>query len=158
MAEDPIKPVRLVFEQGEAVEALPESQVLPPPEDEGGGGGPGGPRGEGGLPELCPVVPLGIAGEWLYFMDDSRQVREIKHKDMSRLNVAGLFGRRIPWLYNTWSRVDKDGNKLWQNYRIHPIKDDPKAALWYTIGDVEKHKAQKIDYLVGQERSKPFGV
>jgi hypothetical protein len=30
---------------------------------------------------------------------------------------------------------DKDGNELWKNYKVHPIKDDPKAAFWYTLGD-----------------------
>jgi len=30
---------------------------------------------------------------------------------------------------------DKDGNELWKNYQVHPIKDDPKAAFWYTLGD-----------------------
>ena len=24
---------------------------------------------------------------------------------------------------------------LWKNYKVHPIKDDPKAAFWYTLGD-----------------------
>lgn len=44
---------------------------------------------------------------------------------------------------------DKDGNKLWQNYEVHPIKDDPKAALWYTIGDVETHKPTSPPYATG---------
>lgn len=30
---------------------------------------------------------------------------------------------------------DKDGNELWKNYKVHPIKDDKKAAFWYTLGD-----------------------
>ena len=30
---------------------------------------------------------------------------------------------------------DKDGKELWKNYQVHPIKDDPKAAFWYTLGD-----------------------
>ena len=30
---------------------------------------------------------------------------------------------------------DKDGKMLWKNYKVHPIKDDPKAAFWYTLGD-----------------------
>ena len=30
---------------------------------------------------------------------------------------------------------DKDGNELWKNYKVHPIKDDPQAAFWYTLGD-----------------------
>ena len=30
---------------------------------------------------------------------------------------------------------DKDGKELWKNFKVHPIKDDPKAAFWYTLGD-----------------------
>ncbi len=30
---------------------------------------------------------------------------------------------------------DKAGKVLWKNYKVHPIKDDPKAAFWYTLGD-----------------------
>ncbi|MGB0713406.1 MAG: cytochrome c family protein [Gammaproteobacteria bacterium] len=30
---------------------------------------------------------------------------------------------------------DKDGKELWKNYEVHPIKDDPQAAFWYTLGD-----------------------
>jgi nitrate/TMAO reductase-like tetraheme cytochrome c subunit len=32
---------------------------------------------------------------------------------------------------------DKDGKELWKNYQVHPIKDDPQAAFWYTLGDAE---------------------
>jgi len=32
---------------------------------------------------------------------------------------------------------DKDGKELWKNYKAHPIKDDPQAAFWYTLGDSE---------------------
>ena len=27
------------------------------------------------------------------------------------------------------------GKELWRNYKVHPIKDDPQAAFWYTLGD-----------------------
>ena len=30
---------------------------------------------------------------------------------------------------------DKDGKELWKNFKVHPIKDDPQAAFWYTLGD-----------------------
>lgn len=30
---------------------------------------------------------------------------------------------------------DADGKELWKNYKKHPIKDDKKAAFWYTLGD-----------------------
>lgn len=30
---------------------------------------------------------------------------------------------------------DADGKELWKNFKMHPIKDDPQAAFWYTLGD-----------------------
>jgi len=30
---------------------------------------------------------------------------------------------------------DKDGKELWKNFKVHPIKDDPKSAFWYTLGN-----------------------
>ncbi len=30
---------------------------------------------------------------------------------------------------------DASGKELWKNYHVHPIKDDPKAAFWYVLGD-----------------------
>ena len=32
---------------------------------------------------------------------------------------------------------DENGKQLWKNYKVHPIKDDPKSAFWYTLGDAE---------------------
>jgi len=32
---------------------------------------------------------------------------------------------------------DKDGKELWKNFKVHPIKDDPKAAFWLTLGNPE---------------------
>lgn len=44
---------------------------------------------------------------------------------------------------------DGEGNELWKNYKVHPIKDDPKAAFWYALGDdsgkpVPPPKATKV--------------
>lgn len=44
---------------------------------------------------------------------------------------------------------DEQGNELWKNYKTHPIKDDPKSAFWYSIGDVEKHKPTSPPFATG---------
>lgn len=44
---------------------------------------------------------------------------------------------------------DKDGKELWKNYKVHPIKDDPKSAFWYTIGDVETGKPTSPPFATG---------
>ena len=51
--------------------------------------------------------------------------------------------------YIKLAAYDKDGRVIWQNYKVHPIKDDPKAAFWYTIGDVEKRKPTSPPYATG---------
>ncbi len=38
-------------------------------------------------------------------------------------------------LYLKLAAYDKDGKELWKNYQVHPIKDDPQAAFWYTLAD-----------------------
>jgi hypothetical protein len=61
------------------------------------------------------------------------------------MKVTLTVRNRLPHAYptgapfrNFFIRVatyDKDGQMLWKNYQVHPIKDDPKAAFWYTLGD-----------------------
>ncbi len=61
------------------------------------------------------------------------------------IKVTLVVRNRLPHAYptgapfrNFFIRVatyDKDGQMLWKNYEVHPIKDDPKSAFWYTLGD-----------------------
>jgi hypothetical protein len=66
-----------------------------------------------------------------------------KGKDV--INADITIRNRLPHAYptgapfrNMFLKValyDKDGKELWKNYKVHPIKDDKKAAFWYTLGD-----------------------
>lgn len=40
-------------------------------------------------------------------------------------------------VYLKLTAYDDGGNVLWQNYKTHPMKDDPKAAFVYILGDDE---------------------
>jgi len=61
------------------------------------------------------------------------------------INTRIILRNRLPHAYptgapfrNFYVKValyDKSGKELWKNYKVHPIKDDPKAAFWYTLGD-----------------------
>lgn len=63
------------------------------------------------LPEGCPVAALGLKGDVCYYLDQLKQLRELKFKDHSRLNVQGLFGRLAdPLLYRYWPRRSQDKN------------------------------------------------
>ena len=66
-------------------------------------------------------------------------------KDKGNMKVKITVRNRLPHAYPTGApfrnmflkvaAYDKDGKELWKNYKVHPIKDDPKAAFWYTLGD-----------------------
>ena len=68
-------------------------------------------------------------------------------RDGEVLRTTLTVRNRLPHAYptgapfrNFFIRVatyDKEGNQLWKNYDIHPIKDDPQAAFWLTLGDKE---------------------
>ncbi len=61
------------------------------------------------LPEDCPVVPLGINGDTYYYIDASRQLREISAEKHSRLGLLALFNQRSEYLWNTWPRQNDQG-------------------------------------------------
>jgi hypothetical protein len=52
---------------------------------------------------------------------------------------------------------DKDGNKLWQNFETHPLKDDPKSMFMYKLGDAEGKPASPpvATQVLGDTRLKP---
>lgn len=62
-----------------------------------------------------------------------------------KLKVTVTVRNRLPHAYPTGApfrnffiklaAYDREGKELWKNYKVHPIKDDPKAAFWYTLGD-----------------------
>jgi len=79
----------------------------PPDDPPGGGGGASGGRGVE-LPEGCPVVPLGVYDDQHFYLDRLHQLRALKAKDHSRLNVQALFGDLTSLLYDFWPRQKLD--------------------------------------------------
>lgn len=70
-------------------------------------------------------------------MDTKRDGDTIKATLTVRNRLPHAYPTGAPFR-NFFIRVatyDKDGAMLWKNYEVHPIKDDPKAAFWYTLGD-----------------------
>lgn len=105
----PVEPVRLIFNNPQAVD--------PKPAESSAGGGRGATpedrprrRRHGGLPDGCPVEPLGINGDWYYYLDEGQQLRELKGEKHSRLAVQSLFGKDIGFLYDAWPRKNAEGN------------------------------------------------
>jgi hypothetical protein len=81
-----------------------------------------------------------------------------------------IVRNRLPHAYptgapfrNFFIRVatyDKDGKMLWKNYQVHPIKDDPKAAFWLTLGDKDGKPTvpPKATQILQDSRLKPNEV
>lgn len=91
------------------------AQVIGPPrltdtarQPEDGGASDGTPQEDLHLPAGCPVVPLGIQGDVAYYLDELRQLRDLKAEKHSRLNVQALFGRKSDLLYDYWPRKTQD--------------------------------------------------
>ena len=53
----------------------------------------------------------------------------------NRLPHAYPTGAPFRNFYVKVAAYDQGGKELWKNYKVHPIKDDPQAAFWYTLGD-----------------------
>jgi hypothetical protein len=81
---------------------------VPPPGDGDGDDVPPDPMREEFLPGRCPVVPLGVTGDLYYYLDQLRQLRDLKAKDHSRLNIQSLFGERSSLLREFWPRRTQD--------------------------------------------------
>lgn len=67
------------------------------------------PAVETGLPEECPVEPLGVKDGACFYLDSQRQLRPIKTRDHSALEIVGLFGSHTNQLHAAWPRADKSG-------------------------------------------------
>lgn len=79
---------------------------VPPPEDDG--------RGreiiaKNRLPENCPVLPLGTYQGLYFYLDELRQIRELKPKEHEKKNLEALFGRRSDLCEVLWPRFGKPG-------------------------------------------------
>lgn len=60
-----------------------------------------------GLPEDCPVTPLGVSGDALILLDTIGQVR-VLDKPYGKLSILNLFGGRLDYLEWAWPRWGKD--------------------------------------------------
>lgn len=61
-----------------------------------------------GLPDDCPVTPLGHNGDTYYFLDTAGQLCVFKAKDFSKLMLTSLFQGRYYYLYWAWPRWTKE--------------------------------------------------
>ena len=64
-----------------------------------------------GLPDGCPVTPLGLAGSDRFYLDTEKQLIRLAAKDHTRLQLNGLFGRQMEFVYSwsPWTRKNAEG-------------------------------------------------
>ncbi len=91
--------------------AKPRAKTTPPPvpEDTPAATPPPGrrpPRPKGEIWDGCPVKPLGVNGQFFYYLDALGQLRAVgKHE---RQTIMGLFAHRLPTLCHHFSKVYQD--------------------------------------------------
>ncbi len=97
--------VRLIIDNAEEAPPPPGPPDDAPADRRSGRGSDDGQAPQ--LPEGCPVVPLGTKDGINYFLSELGEFREIKQ--LGRLDILGLFGRRngLPRVY--WPRVNSEG-------------------------------------------------
>jgi len=111
--------------------SLKDAAPVPPaPTDSDGDKKGGGPPPQG-LPEGCPVIPLGISpdGTLYYYLDAGQRLQIKRGKDHSRLGILELFNERYTVLLDYWPRLTKvtDKNTGETDYQVTGWKPERAA-------------------------------
>ncbi len=77
-------------------------------------GGSSGEEGDNPRPETMiednhPVRPLGVLGDVAFYLDGLNQLRPLKFKDHTRLNIQSLFMPNTNLVKELWPKTDKKG-------------------------------------------------
>lgn len=74
-----------------------------------GEGGPPRRKRQAGLPEGCPVIPLGTHNGVFFYLDTVGQLRDLKARDHGNKDLLALFSPRTDFLHSTWPRSNDKG-------------------------------------------------
>lgn len=93
------------------------------------------PPNDFGLPQGCPVVPLGMLGMARHYLDEARQLVSLDARDHTRNNLVALFGAKQDYVFGQkrWLRIKDDGTI--SGIRPERIADDlmqasARAGIW----------------------------
>lgn len=100
-----------------------------------------------------------VARGLLMTMDSAREGDTLKATITLKNRLPHDFPTGAPFR-NVFIKVaayDAAGQELWKNYKVHPIMDDPQAALWYALGDAENKPTipPKATQVLADTRLKP---
>lgn len=108
------------------------------------------------LPDNCPVTPLGTSGGIYFYLDELRQIRELKPKEHEKKNLESLFGRRSDLCETLWPRfhakaTDANGDPLINGWKPEEAGRQLMAAcadrgIWRSQGRVRGAGAHRGDY------------
>ncbi|MEL6288574.1 MAG: hypothetical protein AAFQ35_07325 [Pseudomonadota bacterium] len=84
-----------------------------------------GAAGKLGLPRECPVIPLGINSDTMYYLDTVGQLIALE-PPYSKGHILALFKGRPNYLYWAWPGFDKEGNLT--RWRAERAQEDLLAA------------------------------
>lgn len=79
-----------------------------------------------GLPDDCPVKPLGFDGDVYWFLDTCGQLRRLAAKDFGQKTLTALFMGRHHYLYWGWPRQNVRGEVV--SWRAEKVAEDLMAA------------------------------
>lgn len=92
-----------------------------------------------GLPPDCPVRPLGMDGDLVYFIDANGQLQSTSPSAFGQGFVQMLFGDRQNYLYWAWPRFNKskdvDGWRA-ERVREHFYAAASRKGLWKSVEKV----------------------
>lgn len=139
---------------GEPSARKPRSRAPDTP-DSGGGDGLREAIAKNRLPENCPVTPLGTSGGIYFYLDELRQIRELKPKEHEKKNLESLFGRRSDLCEKLWPRYaaksGPDGEPIINGWKPEEAGRQLMAAcadrgIWRAQGRVRGAGAHRGDY------------
>ena len=93
-------------------------------------------------------------------------VTQGKDNHLAKVSITNQLPHKFPTgapfrnVYIKLAAYDDKGNLLWQNYKTHPLKDDPKSVLVFILGDGQGKPAMppKAKEILSDSRIEPHGV
>ncbi|MCE7026413.1 hypothetical protein [Jiella avicenniae] len=82
--------------------------------------------GDDGLPDSCPVLPLGTEEGVFHFIDVIGQLRSFKGSELGQSGINELFMGRHLWLQWAWPQYNKD--KAIVGWRANKAREDLMGA------------------------------
>lgn len=133
MTETPIDSIKASVDGAKVIphpKAAETDRNAPPPADKWPGGTDGPPtENEYGLPDGCPVIPLGKRGRTYFYLNPLRELIALQDKEHSQTTLPALFSPKTHLLEAWWPRRKEIVTK-----RKLPEGGYEEHREWITVG------------------------